>query len=493
MPLALGLVVIAAAVYAVVQRIDVRLALLLAALALGVLGRNVPAIVQKFFSTLVAPEFLIPICSAMGFAYVLRHTGCDQHLVHLLVHPLRRARIFLIPGTVLVGFNVNIPIISQASATMAIGPVLVPLLLAARISPITAGAALLLGASLGGDLLNQGAPEFRSIVKETTALGVPLDGAQCVQAVLPLLLLHLLVATTVFWALSVRAEAATGASATGASAITGAAEPAVADLPDVDNPDFKVNLFKAAVPCVPLVLLFLVAKPLELVRVPVEWLVGAKEPAGLLQQASGFLKEPRLAAAVHDTFDSRLIGAAMLVGVVVAAFAERRALLGVAGAFFEGTGYAFANIISVIVAASCFGEGVKQIGLDTLIGQVMAHWPAVLLPAAGFLPLGFGAVCGSGMATTQSLCGFFIAPGVRLGLAPAHVGAVVALGASAGRTMSLVAAVTLMCATLTKTNPAQLVKRVAIPLLVGMVVVVIAAIVLAPLSGSAVPAVPAGH
>jgi DcuC family C4-dicarboxylate transporter len=49
----------------------------------------------------------------------------------------------------------------------------------------------------------------------------------------------------------------------------------------------------------------------------------------------------------------------------------------------------------------------------------------------------------------------------------------VSLGSAAGRTMSPVAAVTLMCATLTGTNPFTLAKRVAVPLLVGIVVVVL--------------------
>ena len=62
-------------------------------------------------------------------------------------------------------------------------------------------------------------------------------------------------------------------------------------------------------------------------------------------------------------------------------------------------------------------------------------------PAAGFVPLAFAALSGSGMAATQSLYGFFVAPAERLGADPKDVGAVVALGAAAGRTMSPVAAV----------------------------------------------------
>jgi hypothetical protein len=49
----------------------------------------------------------------MGFAQVLRYSGCDQHLVQLLVKPIRRVRALLIPGTVAVGCIVNISVRRQ--------------------------------------------------------------------------------------------------------------------------------------------------------------------------------------------------------------------------------------------------------------------------------------------------------------------------------------------------------------------------------------------
>ncbi len=76
---------------------------------------------------------------------------------------LRGVRVFLIPGAVLVGFLVNRPVISQTSTAVAVGTLLVPLMLAARVSPLTTGAALLLGASLGGELLHPGTAELRTV------------------------------------------------------------------------------------------------------------------------------------------------------------------------------------------------------------------------------------------------------------------------------------------------------------------------------------------
>jgi DcuC family C4-dicarboxylate transporter len=60
-----------------------------------------------------------------------------------------------------------------------------------------------------------------------------------------------------------------------------------------------------------------------------------------------------------------------------------------------------------------------------------------------------------------------------------QVGAVVSLSAAAGRTMSPVAAVTLMCAALTGTDPLALVRRVALPLLAGILAVLLGSAVLA--------------
>jgi DcuC family C4-dicarboxylate transporter len=130
-----------------------------------------------------------------------------------------------------------------------------------------------------------------------------------VPRVLPLLLLQVAVATVVFWLLSFRAETRK-------------------DDPNVDAPaapEFRINYIKAAVPLVPLVLLFLTGPPLQLFEVPKAWLTTTEDV---------------------KRFDSRLIGAAMLIGVVAAAAVTPGAVLGVARAFFEGAGYAMTNIIS---------------------------------------------------------------------------------------------------------------------------------------------------
>src|SRR5205823_2387750 len=116
-----GLLVIALTVLAVLRRAEVRLTLLLAALVLGLLAGDPMRIVKAFLVGFTDEKFLLPIGTCMGFAYVLRHTGCDRHLILLLLRPLQRVRFLLVPGVVLVGLLVNVPIISQSSTAIAVG------------------------------------------------------------------------------------------------------------------------------------------------------------------------------------------------------------------------------------------------------------------------------------------------------------------------------------------------------------------------------------
>lgn len=454
MILALGALVLLAGIYAVYRRVDVRLALLLTALILGALAGNPMAIVRTFLSTFSNERFVVPICTAMGFAYVLKLTGCDRHLVHLLVGPLTHVRILLVPGTVVVGFIVNIPIVSQTSTAVTLGAVVIPILQAARIPALTIGSALLLGASIGGELLNPGAPELRTIVEESEKAAKTWDRPPpgftnaVVDRILPLNVLGLGVATLVFWSRSLRE-------------VHGAATETALE------PEIRIHYGKALIPLLPLALLFLTGPPLNVLEVPPQWLIERKADAG------------PLTATERGLFDSRLIGAAMLLGVLTAALSAPGSALKTAGSFFEGAGYGFANIISLIVTATCFAKAVEIVGFAALLGDIIKSMPVVLLPAAGALPLAFGALCGSGMASTQGLFGFFAGPAVGLDIDPFLVGAVVALASAAGRTMSPVAAVTLMCGTLTKTEPLKLAARVAPPLLAAVIVEVVVAMFLA--------------
>src|SRR5437762_7726588 len=115
-------------------------------------------------------DYVAPICTAMAFSSVLAAGGCDREMVRLLLKPLRRLTWALIPGGCLVGFFTNSAITSQTGAAAAVGPILVPLLIAAGFRPAVAGACLVLGCSGGGNLFNIAEPDFLAIKRNTGVL-----------------------------------------------------------------------------------------------------------------------------------------------------------------------------------------------------------------------------------------------------------------------------------------------------------------------------------
>ncbi|MBM3981975.1 MAG: hypothetical protein FJ304_17215 [Planctomycetes bacterium] len=486
-PGAVAAVAVAGAIALIVKGWDVRLVLLAAALLIagaaelaGATGAAhgagaVATVVREFLATFSNEKFVVPICAAMGFAYVLKHTGCERHLVLLLVKPLRSVRGLLVPGVVCVGFLVNIPLVSQTSTAVCLGAVVVPLMRAAGYSMATVGACLLLGASVGGELLNPGAPELLTVANKT---GVD-STTQATRYLPPLVFTQLAVATAVIWGLSVWWERRpeepnpptpfpegkgeqdkTTPETSAARASSDSTLPFREGGPGRGGspPAERINVLKALVPLVPLVLLFATSlpAPYRAFDVPDAWVMALNA------------KGERDAA-----YSTRLIGLAMLIGVLVAALVTPNKARDCVKEFFAGAGYGFANVVSLIVVATCFGKAIEAAGVARALGELIQRAPGLMQPLACFVPLGFAAISGSGMAATQSLYGFFHGPAVALGLDPVSVGALVSLGSAAGRTMSPVSAVLLMCAALTGTNPFKLAKRVAAPLLTGAVVVVL--------------------
>src|SRR3990172_6964323 len=89
--------IIIAAVVLMVRRVEVRLVLLGAGLAMALLGGQPLAIADTFTRAMVT-SMVAPICASMGFAALMSATGCDRHLVHALLAPVRRARGLVVPG-----------------------------------------------------------------------------------------------------------------------------------------------------------------------------------------------------------------------------------------------------------------------------------------------------------------------------------------------------------------------------------------------------------
>src|SRR5687768_4548659 len=155
--------VLAGAVVFVARGVDVRLVLFATGLLLASMALKPLVVFDAFLNTVGNEKIVGPICSAMGFAWVLRVSGSDRELARFLIRPIRRVKWLLVPGGCVVGFVTNMAITSQTASAAAVGPILVPVMLAAGWHPILVGATLVLGCSAGGNLYNPGEADIVTI------------------------------------------------------------------------------------------------------------------------------------------------------------------------------------------------------------------------------------------------------------------------------------------------------------------------------------------
>src|SRR5258708_7363815 len=90
--------ILVVAAYALVRGLDVRLVLFAAALVLASLAGKPWIVLDAFRSTISNADVVGPICSAMGYAYVLKLIEADQELVRLLIAPVRHVPWLLVPA-----------------------------------------------------------------------------------------------------------------------------------------------------------------------------------------------------------------------------------------------------------------------------------------------------------------------------------------------------------------------------------------------------------
>ena len=82
---------------ALLKRIETRLVLFVAGLAMALFALSPQTALGAFVANMTNKSLITSICSSMGFAAVIAITRCDVHFVGLMVKPLGRLGIFLLP------------------------------------------------------------------------------------------------------------------------------------------------------------------------------------------------------------------------------------------------------------------------------------------------------------------------------------------------------------------------------------------------------------
>jgi DcuC family C4-dicarboxylate transporter len=436
--LALTLLILAATVYLMVRRVEVRLVLLGAGLLMALLAGQ-PLLIADTFTRGMVASMVAPICAAMGFAMVMTVTGCDKHLVHLLLNPIRRARFLILPGGILVAYLVNMAISSQTSTAAALGPILFPLLLASGYSPVVAGAALLLGASFGGDLLNPGAQDVQAIAGVT---GLP--APELSRRIIPASIAGALTATSIFTLLNWRTN---GAQASQSKTAEANELVEVSEAIDPPPEEFRINLLRALIPLVPIALLLLAYGGMP----GLGWLVAVPEAPDWKPLANALP-----------------VVRAMLIGSALAMMVSFRDISRLTQSLFDGMGAAYASIISLTITAQCFGAGIAAVGLSEVLLNTATRNGWLKLLAAGF-PWTLGLLSGSGSGPILAFAQTFL---TQMNGEHDHVklAALACFGGAFGRTMSPVAAVVIYTSGLVNISPVLLVRKILPAILAGAVV-----------------------
>lgn len=144
--------------------------------------------------------------------------------------------------------------------------------------------------------------------------------------------------------------------------------------------------------------------------------------------------------------------------------------------FFEGMGQGFYQVVSLIIAAGLFVEGLKSIGviglLTNSLNDVQGAGSILMLFFSGMAGL-IGFISGSGIAVFHSFIKIIPEITEHMGVSTVLVALPMQLTANLIRSVSPVAAVIIVVASTLKVSPIEIVKRTSIPVFTGIFVCLI--------------------
>lgn len=424
----IGLAIVVVTFYLIYKNYEARLVLALSGLVMAFIGQvvvgtngGVSAAVDAFVKQLVNGGLVPTIVTVMGFGYVMTFTKCSDHLVNLLVKPLARVPVIVIPGAVIITWLLNIVLPSAAGIAAAVGVLLIPALIALKVRPVMAAAAVFIGT--WGSVVSPGLmfnPQIADIAFKAKEIPAPDAMIVIMQEALPCAIGALVAAICLTIICIVLKEGV------GSTKI-------VKELPDGEEiqKNFKVNPIKAIIPIIPLALLVLASKqvgvlPTKAFSVPVCMLIGTA------------------------------------IGLIVALFSKQK--IGEASKkFCRGAGDGFCDVVILIAAAAMFASGMKAIGLTGALVDAMKGSQSVAMFAAAAGPFVMAAISGSGNAAALAFNQAITPNAADFGLTIVQLGAVAQIAAGLGRSMSPVAGGVIILAGIAGVNPMEVVKRTARP------------------------------
>ncbi|HGO5856402.1 TPA: C4-dicarboxylate transporter DcuC [Mannheimia haemolytica] len=410
--LIIAIVGIIATIYLLIKKHETRTVLIAMGLGMALLTLQPMAALDAFAKSMTSSGLIMAICSSMGFAYVMKSTGCDNHLVQLLTKPLSGLKFFLIPIATIITFFINIAIPSAAGCAAAVGATLIPVLKSSGVRPAMAGAAILAGTF--GSMMSPGSSHSAMISEMSglTITEVNLSHAPYTMIAGAIGAVTLTILALIFKDYSKEHRDAYLQTAEHTQSESG-----------------NTNILYAIAPLVPLVILVIGGTSLQ----EISWLNWTK--MGVPQ--------------------------AMLIGAIYGLLVTRTSPAKITNEFFNGMGNAYANVLGIIIAAGVFVAGLKATGaIDSAI-EFLKHSNEFVRWGATIGPFLMGLVTGSGDAAAIAFNTAVTPHAAELGYTHVNLGMAAAITGAIGRTASPIAGVVIVCAGIAGVNPVEMIKRTA--------------------------------
>mgnify|MGYP001634922425 CR=1 FL=1 len=404
-----AVVVVIATVYALIKRYETRLVLLTSGFVMAFISLQPMVAFKQFDKSMTNGSLIIAICSALGFAAVISLTKCDVHLVSLLMKPLKRLGVFLLPSCMIVTSVISTAIPSMAGLSAAVGPTMIR----SGFKPAIAAAAV--GGCMMPAYLNPGVSHNPFISKLASMEIMQFIGAHAVTTVTLGAISILIITITCF---------AYGDFKKNDTAVKEAVE-------EASNEIARPNIFFAIAPLVPVVLLVCAS-----------------------------LWAPQLKMSVAT---------AMLIGTFYALAVTRSNPEEVTKKFFAGMGNGYAKILGIIIAAGVFAAGLRAAGVIDVFVQYLTHTNEVAKIGGAFGPFILAVLTGSGDAAAFAFNEAVTPHAPTFGMTIDGLGYIAMMAAGIGRQASPLAGGIILLSGIAGVSPVEVVKRTA-PAAVVMVI-----------------------
>ncbi|WP_297882454.1 C4-dicarboxylate transporter DcuC [uncultured Campylobacter sp.] len=436
----LALAGIVAVVALLIMKKDTKTVLIGVGLVLCVLCLKPLDGLGAFTSYMTKAGLIKAICASMGFAFVMKFTGCDRALVNLLTRPLGNIGFLLIPIVVALTYFINIAIPSAAGCSAAVGATLIPVMMAAGVKPEMAGAAVFAGTF--GSVLSPGSAHnvfVADMVKAHNPSYTVQDviGVQFSSAIAALIVVLIVMSITAIVCkdytkgVNYLAQREDGANSAASNS---------ADGSNLDAQPQKLNVLHALMPLVPLVIL----------------IIGGTSKLNTIS----FLKWTKMGVA-----EAMLLGAILTIAVTLTDPQK------ITKEFFKGMGSAYAEIIGIIIAAGVFVAGLSACGAIDFVIEWLKGEQGYVKFGGTFVPFFMGVVTGSGDAASMAFNTAVTVHADALGFEQDKLGMAVAISGALGRSASPIAGACIVCAGLAMVNPIQIAKRTALGMFISVCVI----------------------